>query len=196
VKRLPLLLLSMILLPVCNGLSLTSNTPVPIPTGVTAVDIPYAKMVYYDIGGSTEDELREQLDAKGPVSSDGYHGDALTTWFVHWNWDGYGTETCDLRSASATYDIKVAMPRWVPPPEASPALIEKWNTYVLALANHEKGHVDNVIANLPVIITAIRRATCSSAEAEAQEILSGIRMIDENYDTTTDHGATQGAHFP
>jgi predicted secreted Zn-dependent protease len=195
-KRLALFLLCTVLLLACNGLNLRSGTPVPIPTAVTAVNIPYAKMIYYDINGSTETELRDQMNALAPVGPDGYHGDALTTWFIHWKWEGYGTEDCDLSSVTATYDIKVTLPRWNPPQEASSALVEKWNKYVLALANHEKGHVDNVIANLPVVINSIHRATCSTAETKAQDILSGIRLNDTNFDATTNHGATQGAQFP
>jgi len=195
-KRLSWFILCMIPLLACNGLNLPSSTPVHLPTAVTVLDIPYAKMIYYDINGSTETELRDQMNRLAPVGPDGYHGDALTTWYVRWTWDGYGTEDCDLRSASATYDIKVTMPRWNPPQDTSPILIEKWNNYVLALAGHEKVHVDNVIANLSVVINAIRRATCSTAEDKAQEILSGIRLNDANFDAATNHGATQGAQFP
>ena len=195
-KHLPMFVLCTFLLLACSGLNFTSRTPVPVPTAVTAVDIPYARMIYYDISGSTEKELRDQMNALAPVGPDGYHGDALTTWYIRWTWDGYGTDDCDLRSAKATYDIKVTMPRWNAPQDASPALIEKWNNYILALTAHEKVHVDNVIANLPVVINAIRRASCSTAEAKATEILSGIRSNDSNFDSQTNHGATQGAKFP
>ena len=194
-RILPILFISVFII-ACNGLSLNTATPVPAPTAVMSVDIPYAKITYYDISGSTETELRDRLDALAPVGPDGYHGDALTTWYIRWKWDGYGTEDCDLRSATATYDIKVTMPRWDPPNDTPPELIEKWNKYILALAGHEKGHVDNVIANLPYVINAIRRATCSTAEAKAQEVLLGIRQNDINFDSTTNHGETQGAKFP
>lgn len=194
-KRSLPILLCLIFILACNGLSPGAATTL-IPTALTAVDIPYAEITYYDVSGSTETELRDQLDAMGPVGPDGYHGDALTTWFIRWTWDGYGTDDCDLHSATATYDIKVTMPRWMPPQDASPALIEKWNKYMLALTAHEKVHVDNVIANLPNVINTIRRATCSTAETQAQGILSGIRLNDTNFDSTTDHGATQGAQFP
>jgi predicted secreted Zn-dependent protease len=189
------LLLTLVFVLACNGLS-PNATPPPIPTTVSTVEIPYARIVYYDINGSTEAELRDQMNARAPTGPDGYRGDALTTWFIRWRWDGYGTEDCDLRTAKATYDIKVTLPRWNPAQEASPALIEKWNAYILALAGHEKGHVDNVIANLPVVINAIRRATCSTAEAKAQEILNGIRQNDSDFDARTNHGATEGAQFP
>ncbi|MFT3890686.1 MAG: DUF922 domain-containing protein [Anaerolineales bacterium] len=194
-RILPALLLILLIL-ACNGLSPNLGTVTPVPTSISTVDIPYAKMIYYDINGSTETELREQMNSLAPTGPDGYRGDALTSWYIRWTWDGYGSEDCDLRSASATYDIKVTMPRWDAPQDVSPALIEKWNAYILALAAHEKVHVDNVIANLPVVINTIRRASCSTAEASAQGILDGIRLNDTNYDVTTDHGATQGARFP
>lgn len=194
-NSLPVLFLSVGII-ACNGLTLVTATPVTVPTAVISVDIPYAKISYYNVSGSTETELRGQLNTLAPVGSDGYRGDALTTWHIRWTWDGYGTENCDLRSATATYDIKVTMPRWDPPNDASPALIEKWNQYILALVTHEKGHVDNVIANLPSVINSIRRADCATAEAKAQEVLSGIRRNDINYDAATNHGEMQGAKFP
>ncbi len=194
-RSLPILFVSILII-ACQGLTFTTSTPVPIPTVVSTVEIPYAKMIYYDISGSTETELRESLDALAPVGPDNYRGDALTTWYIRWTWDGYGTEDCDLRSATSTCDIKVTLPRWNPPQDASPALIEKWNRYILALAGHEKGHVDNVIANLPNVIDAIHRATCPTAEDRAQDILSGIRQNDIGLDATTNHGETQGAKFP
>lgn len=180
----------------CNVSTLPSNAPVRIPTVVTAIEIPYAKIDYYDVSGSTGREIREQLNALSPVDPNGYRGDALTSWEIRWMWDGYASETCDLHSVTATYDIRVRFPRWKPPQDASPELIAKWNTYILVLAEHEKVHVDNVVANLPYLIKAIRGATCDTAEARAQAILAGIRQYDLSYDERTDHGATQGAIFP
>lgn len=194
-KRIVPLLLTIVFALACTGLR-PGATAIPIPTAVSNVEIPYAKITYYNISGSTETELRDQMNALAPTGLDGYRGDALTNWYIRWTWDGYGTEDCDLRTAKATYDIKVTMPRWLPPQEASSALVEKWNAYILALAAHEKGHVDNVIANLPSVINAIRRADCSTAEARAQEVLNGIRQNDIDFDARTEHGTTQGAQFP
>jgi predicted secreted Zn-dependent protease len=180
----------------CNVSTFPANTPVPMPTVVTSVEIPDAKMDYYDVSGSTEGEIREQLNALASVDENGYRGDALTSWEIHWMWDGYGTESCDLSSVTATYDVRVRFPRWNPPQDASRELIVKWNTYIRALAEHEKVHVDNVVASLPYVITAIRGATCDTAEARAQGVLAGIRQFDIDYDERTGHGETQGAIFP
>lgn len=180
----------------CNTLTVPIATPAPIPTVITSFEIPYAKIEYYDVSGSTEREIRDQLNALGSVDEHGFRGDALTSWEIHWIWDGYGTETCDLRSVTATYDIQVRLPRWTPPHDASPELVIKWNAYVLALVEHEKGHVDNVVEYLPYLIKTIRASTCTTAEENAQEVLSQLRDDDREYDEQTGHGAAQGATFP
>jgi predicted secreted Zn-dependent protease len=160
------------------------------------VEIPNADVIYYDISGSTETELRAQLNTLGPVGFDGYKGDATTNWFIRWNWPGYGTNTCDLSAAIISYDIKVIFPRWIPTADASPDLIAKWENYSKLLAEHEKGHVDSVIKNFPAIVEAIKGATCETADSVANEFLSQLREFDIDYDAETQHGATQGVRFP
>lgn len=171
-------------------------TPLPIPTTITSMEIPYAEIIYYDVNGSSETDLREQLNTLSPTDYTGYRGDAVTSWDIRWTWDGYGTESCDLSSVTVTYDIRVQFPRWSPGKDVSHELIEKWNAYLRALAEHEKGHVDNVVATLPLVVQAIREGTCTTADARAQAVLTGIRQYDLDYDKNTGHGATQGAVFP
>ena len=195
-RKAPLLLVLFITL-ACNGLANDPTTAAaPAPSAVTAVDIPNAIVTYYDIQGATGQELREQLNRFGLVGADGYRGDAKTDWYITWTWKGYGTENCDLQTVTVTHDIQVTMPRWIPPSDAPPELVAKWGEYILVLAEHEKGHVDNVIAHLPSLVDAIQRATCLTAEARAQEALDTIRQYDLDYDARTRHGETQGAVFP
>lgn len=167
----------------------------PDPT-VESVDIPNATIVYYDIAGTTEQDLRAQLNSLGPVGFDKYKGDATTNWYIKWNWPGYGTDTCDLSAATVSYDIQIIFPRWLPPKNADPDLVVKWTAYIQALATHEKGHVDFVVEHYTSVLEAIHNATCETADADAQTALAPIRQHDVNYDATTSHGATQGARFP
>lgn len=166
------------------------------PTALAQVTIANAKMQYYAIAGSTEGELRAEMNAKGPVGFDLYKGDATTMWYISWNWPGKGTNSCTLSAATVSYQITVIFPRWDAPADAPPTLVTKWVTYTHALAEHEKGHVDFVVANYSSVLTAIQRATCETAEAAAQAALQPIRQHDIDYDAATDHGATQGALFP
>jgi predicted secreted Zn-dependent protease len=173
-----------------------SPSPTVTFTTVQPVEISNANIIYYDISGSTEAELRTQLDTLGPVGYDGYKGDATTEWFIHWNWPGYGSSSCDLSAAEISYDIKVIFPRWIPDENASPDLVAKWANYTKLLAEHEKGHVDSVLKNFPSVVDAIKGATCETADAVGTELLQQIRQLDIDYDAATQHGASQGTRFP
>ena len=182
-------------------------TKTPRPTATTRptrtpfigeVIIEHAEIIYYEITGSTESELRKSMNQVRP--KDPYDRnqpvDAYTEWFISWNWSGYGKENCDLSTAKVSYAIKVTVPRWIPTSDASPELIAKWETYIQNLTLHEKGHVDNIVNNYLTVKTAIQGATCSTAEAAAQKALDELRRFDSTYDRETKHGATQGAIFP
>jgi len=195
-QRKILFLLVLIIALACNGLANDPTITAPVPTAVTSVDIPNAIVSYYDIQGATEKELRDQLNRFGLIGPDGYRGDAKTDWNIRWTWKGYGTENCDLQTVTVTHDIQVTMPRWSPPRDAPTELVAKWGEYMLVLADHEKGHVDNVVEYLPLLVDTIQRATCLTAEAGAQEVLDKIRQYDLDYDSRTRHGETQGAVFP
>ena len=120
--------------------------------------IPNATMQYYDVAGSTESELRADLNSKGPVGYDGYKGDATTQWSIGWTWPGYGTVFCTLSAPTVTYQITVVFPRWNAPASAPPPLVAKWTNFALALGEHEKGHVDFVVAHYPTVSDAIERS--------------------------------------
>jgi predicted secreted Zn-dependent protease len=199
----PILLLSMFT--ACIQLTIPANTATPgpiIPAAATQftdqISIEHARIIYYDIAGSTADELRNSMNQLRP--NDPYDGnkpvDSYTDWYISWNWPGYGTENCDLSAAEVSYRINIIMPRWIPPADASPELIVKWERYIRNLTFHEKGHVENVVNNYLTVKTAIQNASCLTAETEAQKALVALRKFDSNYDKETDHGETQGAVFP
>jgi predicted secreted Zn-dependent protease len=162
------------------------------------VSIEHAQVVYYDITGSTVNELRASMDEIGPRdSSDGNKPvDAFVDWHISWTWPGYRTDACELSAASVTYSIKVIMPRWEVPADAPPELVSKWEKYMQTLAWHEQGHVNLIVDNYPSIKAVIQNATCSTAEAAAQKTLETLRELNSNYDNETKHGETQGAVFP
>ena len=177
--------------------SLVEPTATLVLHDALQINIDNATMVFYEISGSTADELREQMNQKGPVdSASRLRYDARTNWYVSWTWPGYGESQCDLSQASVSYDIKVTAPHWEPAPDADPDLVDRWNNYMNSLAVHEQGHVDNIVNNYLQVRDAIRDATCATAEQAAQEVLDQFRQFDTDYDLETVHGKTQGAVFP
>ena len=175
--------------------STASVTPTPI---IGRVSIEHVQIVYYDITGSTESEMRKSMDQMRP--KDPYDNnrpvDAYTDWYISWNWPGYGTDICDLTAAVVTYKIKLNVPRWKAPVDASPELIAKWEQYIQSIVLHEKGHIENIVNNYLSVKTDIQNATCSTADAAGQNALVQLRKFDSSYDRQTKHGETQGAIFP
>jgi len=51
------------------------------------VNILDTDIVYYDISGSTEEELQHQMDLLGPGGADGKRGLACSNWRFSWGWD-------------------------------------------------------------------------------------------------------------
>ena len=195
-KRGPFIVLCLVCSAACSPLPAVATQMSATSTAVGSVGIPNATIEYYEISGSTEGELREQLDALAPVGYDGYKGDATTNWFIRWDWPGYGTMSCDLSKATVSYEIEVVFPRWALPDDASPDLVTKWASFTRALAEHEKNHVDFVVANYRSVLAAIKSATCETADAAASSALEPIRQHDREYDAATNHGETDGARFP
>ena len=165
-------------------------------TALASIQIPDARIIYYDIDGASAGQLRTQLDLLGPLGIDGYKGDATTRWYIHWDWPGYGTSDCDLIQAQISYEIEVVLPRWKMPAKADPGLMGQWAAYMEALIEHEKGHVEYVVRHSANVLDAIKYADCETAEGEAHKILQAIRVHDIEYDAATDHGKAQGARFP
>ena len=199
-----LISLGLLLSAACSVLSVPASqmTSTPIGSSLPAtpaagsVEIRNARLVYYTISGSSERELRAELNAESPVGYDGYKGDATTNWFIRWDWPGYGSSSCDLSKATVSYDVIVTFPRWTPPDDAPPELVAKWNRFTRALAEHEQNHVDFVVANYPSVLDAIRSATCDTADAAASSALEPIRKLDRDDDAETNHGETEGVRFP
>ncbi len=186
-----LVIVTVLLLAACASTPATkSRDGRPLPT-LFPVTFPHATLQPYEVGGSTESEIRAQLSTSGP---NGY--DAYTKWTVHWNWPGQGTATCRLQDAEVSYEVTVTFPRWTPTEHATPELVTQWNGYLYALALHENGHVNNVTSHIPALVAAIKGSTCPLAEGAAQAVLQQIRQFDSQYDLSTDHGRTQGARFP
>ena len=156
---------------------------------------PHVTVTYYNIEGRTAAELRDSMRRQHPVGYDGYAGDATTTWNIRWTWKGYGQKECDLSTAEVTYTVDVILPHWVPPANADTALVTRWERYLQSLTFHERGHVENVLAAIPVVRDSITHANCGNAESAAQNALTALRKRDADYDAVTDHGATQGARF-
>jgi len=104
---------------------------------------------------------------------------------------------------SAAFNVEFIYPRWVAPPSPSAVLVLQWNAYVAALQTHESAHELKAIDatnDAYAAINALGVVSCGDFNAAAQAAIDATtaraKQADVSYEATTNHGATQGAHFP
>lgn len=170
--------------------------------GDTFAGDPHIRVVYYDVGGATTEDLRRELDRKGPVDQFGYRRDAYTRWKIRWAWPLDKQRRPAFDRTKASYEIRVFMPRWKPPLNVEPSLLRRWHRYVASMIEHERTHVQFVRANVPAIAQSIRdRAqqnpnfTVDEANALGSSIMKKVQQLDREYDRSTDNGINEGVHL-
>ncbi len=160
---------------------------------------------YYPVQGNSERELRESMNEalKGKPFSEKH--DATTQWSIKWSYHYSGPDSkLRITDFNVSSQATIRLPQWKPPPEASPALIKRWQEFVNALARHEYKHAEHGQLAAQDMLNRVKALdTFSSANglrSALQEIndnvLSKYRQADADYDRETQHGVKQGAHFP
>jgi predicted secreted Zn-dependent protease len=140
-------------------------------------EIQHAKVVTYNITGSTAEELRGEMNRKGPH---GWHG--YTEWNLSWN------------CREITVVCTVTLPYWGAG-ESTPDLLRKYRNYWNSLARHEQGHVDIVARMVEQCRERVRAMECFAANRAWADTLRNISRESAEYDKKTSHGKTQGAEF-
>ena len=161
--------------------------------------------VYYEINGTTDGDLRHQMDQFGPSDKKRLQHDAYTEWYVDWYYPNSETnDSCGTGPITVTVTITHTFPKWNIPSDAPQDMVEKWSNYLKALQTHEVGHRQIGIDAGHEILQALNELsvypTCAKLEQIAdmtgQNILDEFRQKEVSYDQTTRHGASQGARFP
>lgn len=151
---------------------------------------------YYNIQGLTENELRQQMDSLGPTDSYGRH-DAYAKWDITWSKPCNGL-------LSVRVNVVFTYPKWLKPDNSDSNLDSKWTRYIEALINHESGHQGIATRATQEIMDTLYGLpnTSNCAEQNQQVVSLGNEIINKykqeeiQYDTSTNHGRTQGAVFP
>lgn len=158
----------------------------------------------YDVSGESADELRRDLNRRGPLSR-GQRYDARTDWHVRWWFDfERSDEGCRAVRPRVDLDVRITMPRWRQPAGASSELVERWQRYLVDLREHEDGHAavgQSAADEIREALGGLEAAdSCPEAERLANrvghDVIERHNRKDERYDEETRHGATQGARFP
>ena len=161
---------------------------------------------YRDIVGNSEDALASALKQVGATSKNGDRFAASTRWQLRWNFrvEQHPGESCELASAKTELDVHMTLPRWMPPQNAPPALVKRWNTFADALRKHEDGHRDLAIEAARAVTDRVAKVRpdydCAVLKRRlgrvAEQTVREYKDKESSYDVMTMHGQTQGATFP
>jgi predicted secreted Zn-dependent protease len=158
---------------------------------------------YYAVTGATVREIRRSMNASRPWRNR-ETVDAATNWRVEWKFamesSGVGCRITDVNTVTT---IATTLPRYVPPTNVPPEVVQYWVKYFGALARHEAIHAEMAKAaglEIQTSLGAHSGLDCIilrlQADAAANSILNRRRREERDLDVRTQHGATDGARFP
>lgn len=188
-----------------NVANIDSDTRVEIIKNGATPPVVNEQYAYYEISGETANELRRQMSRNGIKWDDGNTYDALTTWNVKWDYEyNCSLQGCTADGFKPVVDITFRYPKWARTNAAPEPLAAKWDAYMKNLITHENGHRDMAVeaaAQLSRIVAELPPAPSRTEldrkiEAVTGEWIAKLNTDEKNYDSTTVHGATQGAVFP
>lgn len=161
--------------------------------------------VYYQISGSTAEQLRASLNQLRPVNLFGQRSDSSTIWGVSWKYRySKSSNSCQLNAIRVRAFIITSLPKWNPPPNTSLQLITRWNQYINAMLIYENSQKKYAVDASNEILATLKKLptypNChqmgATADAIGKRIFHKYEQLDMNYDQSTRHGATLGVVFP
>ena len=175
------------------------------PAPVSAEPLVTRSMDYYDVTGSTPQQVRASLDQLGPTHTrDGKRYDSLTYEKTTWRFTFRGLPNCAITGASVKAEILMRFPRLHVDAGTPPSLTKAFAAYTDKLMAHQNGHVQKIIDTARQIEIGIGGLPpiqdCKGLEKSANHLghnlLKELHRWRRDYDDRTLHGRAQGAKFP
>ena len=157
----------------------------------------------YAVGGQTPQSVLASMAAAGPrVDGDVFFG--LTVAEIGLRYEpSAAADGCVLTHVEVDLELTITLPEWTPAPPVDPALVRDWGRFRRALAAHEGRHravAETGAEAMAQALAGLRRESCAATEAEAGRRLARLELevaqAQRRYDAETDHGRSEGAHWP
>lgn len=155
---------------------------------------------YYDLDATRVDEMRRQLEARGPRTLGGHTTAGLTrqSLYVRYRLQP-SDEGCRIEGIDIETRIEIRLPRWRPKATPAEDLLAQWPTLETILAEHEEGHRDNGVWASRELLRRLQTidgardcaALGEAAKAVRRTLLAELRDREDAYDRVTDHGRVQ-----
>jgi predicted secreted Zn-dependent protease len=159
----------------------------------------------YQVYGYTNTQIREQINQCAPRLSGNDDFTGYTTYRLSWQYN-FTIDTnnnCVISNPKIGIHISEVLPSWSASQYATAGLSAKWSSFIGALDTHEHGHIaldQQHAAQILASLQSMPATDCGSVTAAANAIInSGVAALDQAnaaYDSSTNHGATQGAILP
>jgi predicted secreted Zn-dependent protease len=157
---------------------------------------------HYVVSGSNVAELRDAVALLGPRREGRAFG-GFTVWALRWTFEARSSGGRFQSSrVTVAVDTVVTLPRWEPGRGVDAATRSEWNRYVLALADHQSGHVaiaQNAASDVAALLRDLQAesplALHQKGDRMARERIARARAEDAAYDERTRHGGAQGARL-
>lgn len=177
----------------CSGLQATTDATEPLTIHT------------YDVHGSTVNEIASDLNRNSPLILQGRRMQGVTEWKIQTSYRWRIDENrCVLDQFDATLKVEMTLPHWVQPKRPSPQLVQQWERYIAALRTHENGHFEIGEDAQQEMSTRAKSlgpaADCQILAQQINDLIAAVvdahHRLEVEYDDKTNHGETQGAHFP
>jgi predicted secreted Zn-dependent protease len=154
----------------------------PAFTGIFSM--PGADVQYYMLDARTLGDARAQMDSAAPADGAGARHQGLTSWKVGWE----ASDDSGACVVTTTRVVWVDLPRWESEAAAEPWERALWQKQVLALVEHERGHVDLALAFFADLDARLSARGCADVAGNLAVELADLAARQEAL-----HRATSGA---
>jgi len=190
-----------------NATACHSQRPDPASIPIDPVAAPGVRVTRrletYDVFGTTLADLRRELIVKAVPTRRGRHA-AVSYWDLRWRYGSsrVSASGCGPVGVEVFLDLTVKAPRW---PDSTRSDVDEsvraeWARFRNALLTHEANHANLAFREAVQLAARLRRLRtqgCPFLNAEAQRVvnqsIAAIRIRNDEYDRTTNHGRTEGA---
>jgi len=156
---------------------------------------------YYDVRGTTAEELTRQMARLGPPQPSGRRAWALTAWQIESKYTLVpGKSDCRLVEPRVTLDVLTTIPRWTDSGTGPGKLRVAWRKMLVAIVEHEQVHRTHAVGAAERTAELLARlaphADCARMERQARIVLkremASARKLSRAFDQETDFGALEG----
>ncbi|MBC7581549.1 DUF922 domain-containing protein [Aeromicrobium sp.] len=189
----------------CVPVETVEPTPIDLSTAPDGLKQQIDAPTFYQIFGITPSALRSQIRQCAPKTGSEATFTAETNYQLNWQYR-YTEEAngqCRVVYAAVGIHIIQALPQWQPTAKAQDGLPNRWTSFMDALKTHENGHSALNVQYAQKLFNDIKRFPPTPCAQIAQSLqyladsdVAALAQANDNYDSSTDHGATQGAVLP